>query len=48
MHGHHIGYEISLFATLGNRDLRQRKVLEAAKSKGANVFEAFSNTPPQW
>ncbi|CAI5522699.1 unnamed protein product [Closterium sp. Naga37s-1] len=29
-------------------DERQRKVLLGAKERGANVFEAFSNSPPWW
>lgn len=33
---------------VGNRDLKQRKILQLAKEKGANIFEAFSNSPPQW
>lgn len=28
------------------KDARQRWVLQAAKSRGANVFEAFANSPP--
>jgi len=30
------------------RDSRQRKIMDIAKSLGADVFEAFSNSPPQW
>lgn len=29
-------------------DKRQRAVLFAARDKGANVFEAFNNSPPHW
>ncbi|CAM6128008.1 unnamed protein product [Calypogeia fissa] len=29
-------------------DKRQRKVLLGAKERGANLFEAFSNSPPGW
>ncbi|GJP44570.1 hypothetical protein CLOM_g3949 [Closterium sp. NIES-68] len=29
-------------------DERQRNVLQGAKERGANVFEAFSNSPPWW
>ncbi|CAI7849711.1 unnamed protein product [Closterium sp. NIES-53] len=29
-------------------DERQRNVLQGAKARGANVFEAFSNSPPWW
>ncbi|CAI7749382.1 unnamed protein product [Closterium sp. NIES-54] len=29
-------------------DQRQRNVLLGAKARGANVFEAFSNSPPWW
>ncbi|CAI5476691.1 unnamed protein product [Closterium sp. Yama58-4] len=29
-------------------DERQRSVLQGAKQRGANVFEAFSNSPPWW
>ncbi|CAI5461012.1 unnamed protein product [Closterium sp. Yama58-4] len=31
-----------------NADERQRNVLLGAKARGANVFEAFSNSPPWW
>ncbi|ODN00992.1 Endo-beta-1,6-galactanase [Orchesella cincta] len=31
-----------------DRDPRGRKVLLAAKALGADVFEAFSNSPPSW
>ncbi|CAL8112944.1 unnamed protein product [Orchesella dallaii] len=31
-----------------NRDPRARNVLLAAKALGADVFEAFSNSPPSW
>lgn len=30
------------------RDASQRRMLQAAKTRGANVFEAFSNSPPWW
>ena len=29
-------------------DERQRKVLLGAKLRGANLFEAFNNSPPPW
>lgn len=29
-------------------DKRQRAVLFAAREKGANIFEAFNNSPPHW
>ena len=29
-------------------DARQRRVLLAARERGANIFEAFSNSPPYW
>lgn len=29
-------------------DKRQRQVLLGAKARGANLFEAFSNSPPPW
>ncbi|HEX3043496.1 MAG TPA: glycoside hydrolase, partial [Bacillota bacterium] len=31
-----------------NADPRQRWFLTAAKTRGANIFEAFSNSPPYW
>jgi O-glycosyl hydrolase len=31
-----------------NADARQRWFLSAAKSRGANILEAFSNSPPYW
>jgi O-glycosyl hydrolase len=30
------------------RDAGQRQMLHDAKSRGANIFEAFSNSPPYW
>ena len=29
-------------------DKRQRDVLFAARERGANIFEAFNNSPPCW
>jgi O-glycosyl hydrolase len=31
-----------------SRDASQRRMLRAAKARGADVFEAFSNSPPWW
>ncbi len=31
-----------------SRDASQRRMLQAAKARGANVFEAFANSPPWW
>ena len=31
-----------------NADYNQRWFLQAAKARGANIFEAFSNSPPYW
>jgi len=30
------------------RDASQRRMLQEAKKRGANIFEAFSNSPPYW
>jgi len=30
------------------RDAPQRRMLQEAKKRGANIFEAFSNSPPYW
>ncbi len=30
------------------KDANQRTILQAAKDRGANLFEAFSNSPPWW
>src|SRR5580704_8932006 len=30
------------------RDASQRRMLQEAKKRGANIFEAFSNAPPYW
>jgi O-glycosyl hydrolase len=30
------------------RDVAQRKLLQEVKARGANIFEAFSNSPPYW
>jgi len=31
-----------------SRDVAQRRMLQEAKNRGANIFEAFSNSPPYW
>ena len=30
------------------KDAAQRRMLQEAKNRGANIFEAFSNSPPYW
>jgi len=32
----------------GTRDGKQRKILQKCIAAGANVLEAFSNSPPEW
>lgn len=42
------GYQPSPGVWDWSADASQRWVLQAAKSRGANIFEAFSNSPPYW
>jgi O-glycosyl hydrolase len=42
------GFEPSNGTWNWNADANQRYILSAAKARGANVFEAFSNSPPVW
>lgn len=47
------GHAIPAFLTASDvydwsNDANQRWMLQAAKSRGANLFEAFSNSPPWW
>ncbi|MFD1675493.1 glycoside hydrolase family 30 protein [Alicyclobacillus fodiniaquatilis] len=42
------GYEPSPGKFDWQADKTQRWMLQAAKDRGANVFEAFSNSPPYW
>ena len=42
------GYEPAPGQWNWNADAGQRWLLQAAKARGANIFEAFSNSPPWW
>ncbi len=42
------GYETQPGVWNWNADYNQRWFLQAAKDRGANLFEAFSNSPPYW
>ncbi|CAI5476689.1 unnamed protein product [Closterium sp. Yama58-4] len=43
------GYKPTMYGPYDwNADVRQRNVLLGAKARGANAFEAFSNSPPWW
>ena len=42
------GYEMQPGDWNWNADANQRWFLQAAKTRGADIFEAFSNSPPYW
>ena len=43
------GFQAGPTATFDwSRDAAQRRMLQEAKNRGANIFEAFSNSPPYW